>query len=539
MKWVLQRRTLRKQHIDQKYGAKIIKNVRHLAALVSEHALVVMMDDKASVPIGPPGVPVGATRRQRHVLAPIDNLPDSADHDIVVQHLTPSVSVLMKPPTDPMSKHWYAGSPMVTLKCAIFEHSNPFRHMTELSDRLDAEGHQESIIIGLTDGGGDRNTSHISVQLGYICFFLRHDLDFLCFARTPPYYSTLNPCERVMSTLNGALYGLALERDKLDLDENIVKNLVSKAAWREAAVRHPNKDIPVLAKRSAQKVKDELNQRFSRLTYKGEKVLIGEAATNDEVEKYKQELKIFFPNADVDIKNISKQEAMKNQLLKEFYDKHIRVTQYMIQIKKCEDLDCKYHGWIRVGKEVFDKILWCPTPHPLNDINYKTFQDTHGTEPSDDFRPGKKETKNDEDKKPEFKLQPHRARKIVVCNECSFPRILYTKLQLKKNEMNILNDHLEDVGFMCGSAPDIKDENFPKIYTTSKDYCRAKVSLQYYQLYYLPNFQMCCANCLETNLTNEQRKEKIPICTGCKFSMPARKSLPEKGKKKAKTAKKN
>ena len=59
-----------------------------------------------------------------------------------------------------------------------------------------------------TDGGGDHRTPFISVQKGYIVHFLKMDLDMLVAARTPPYFSVINPVERAMCVINLALNGL-------------------------------------------------------------------------------------------------------------------------------------------------------------------------------------------------------------------------------------------------------------------------------------------------------------------------------------------
>ena len=44
-------------------------------------------------------------------------------------------------------------------------------------------------------------------------------------ARNPPGYSVLNPCERIMSTLNIGLNGLALGRDRSNPNEEKKLNL--------------------------------------------------------------------------------------------------------------------------------------------------------------------------------------------------------------------------------------------------------------------------------------------------------------------------
>lgn len=81
-KWVLQKRTLRKFHVDHHYGAKYIKLWKELYTKFQNDSLAIMLDDKAAIPVGHPGAPVGVARRQRRVLASEDDL-NSCYHDNV------------------------------------------------------------------------------------------------------------------------------------------------------------------------------------------------------------------------------------------------------------------------------------------------------------------------------------------------------------------------------------------------------------------------------------------------------------------------
>lgn len=260
---VLQRRTLKKAHIDQHYGAKYIQNWRRMCVKYNKYSTCVMLDDKAAIPIGPVGTPVSATRRQRAVLQSGGSAIDCTDHDHVTQHLTPSVSIVMDAPSDPASFQWYGGQPEVTLKCAIFEPSNAFRHAAELSNRLKTGC--KPFIFGIADGGPDHNTLHIQTQLSLIALFIRLDVDYLCFLRTPPNFSTLNPVERCMCVINIALQGVALSRDTIGEKEKLIKNLGSKVTWREAAKKHPNIDFKDLAIKSTKTARDLIEARITRL----------------------------------------------------------------------------------------------------------------------------------------------------------------------------------------------------------------------------------------------------------------------------------
>lgn len=156
VKWGLQTRTLRKQHSDQHYASKQFLFMKQMAQKFRDYCSVCFMDDKASIPIGSPGAPLSATRRQRTILqAGVGQSGlNSLDHDNAVMHLTPSVSILLSPPETPGG--WYAGSPEIILKDAIFQPSSAFRHAAELKIRLTNENFAHPFLFLGTDGGPDR-----------------------------------------------------------------------------------------------------------------------------------------------------------------------------------------------------------------------------------------------------------------------------------------------------------------------------------------------------------------------------------------------
>lgn len=478
-----------------------------------EYSTVVMMDDKASIPVGPVGAPVGATRRQRHVYCKETDEINSTDHDIVAQHITPSVSILLEPPADPGSKKWYGGVPEVILKCAIFEPSNAFRHSAELFNRIKLEMEDVTpLLFGITDGGPDHNTMHVSTQLALIALFLALDLDFLCFARTPPNFSVINPVERFMCVANIALNGVALAREPVGEHERLVKNLCSKSAWREAVSKHPNIAIKSLAKEGISHAITMIEQRLSRLSYKGNEIKIGNPASDEDIENMKHELLLLFPGQKLDFDHLSKTGIMKQDTFKHFYTEHVRETQYCIQIKKCMDLKCTFHSWVRTPEATFSSLFWLPSPQLGLNGNYKTFEESYGTEPTDKDRPGNI-CHNSKVPKPTWQLQPTRARKIICCSECFFPRIVYSKIQLSKKDLIKLDAHFEENPFICGDHVSYQEVGIQEVFLHEKTYCYAQVSAQYYQLDFLPGYKLICAICLNEDIPpTEDRQPKCDKC---------------------------
>ena len=91
----------------------------------------------------------------------------------------------------------------------------------------------------VTNGGGDHNVSHASVQVALICLFFYLDLDMLVAMRTCPTQSWTNIAERVMSILNIALQHCATEREAMDAQfERILKAKNNMTNLREATSKN-------------------------------------------------------------------------------------------------------------------------------------------------------------------------------------------------------------------------------------------------------------------------------------------------------------
>ena len=102
---------------------------------------------------------------------------------------------------------FFSGQPSVVLKDRIFQKSSPLRHGAELTKEIE---NATSMLLLVTDGGGDHNVTHASVQANLIVTFVILDLDFLFAMRTCPTQSWTNLAERVMSILNIALQNTPL-----------------------------------------------------------------------------------------------------------------------------------------------------------------------------------------------------------------------------------------------------------------------------------------------------------------------------------------
>lgn len=458
------------------------------------------------------GAPVSATRRQRHVLmAGLDGRGLNAmDHDNIPQHIVPSVSIKLIPPKD-VSESWYKGKPLIILKDAIFEASNAFRHAAELIKHTDEDVDDRPMMFIGTDGGPDHNVTSIQVILSYLALFFELDLDFLCAVRTPPNFSVINPAERFMSVANIALMGVSLARNHLGQNEPKVRSLLSKKQWRDAQSKHPNIDYRQMALDGTKDARELLTKRFEALVYKGENVVVGDAATDQEIDRLKRKISDVWPEIDMD-KKLTKADVLKVNSVKDFFEKHVRCTTYAMQVKKCKDVNCKAHAPVRLDEATFDRIAWLPTPAVIGD-KFAEFHSVYGQEPTDADVPSKNAARQDQVNdlpKAPFPLAHTRARMIVFCTECNFPRLLYSKYALDRETLSKLENFFEEKLYVCGSSLD----SFPEVFQNPKLVCHDAVSLHYYQTGpSLPGYYDLCAECADQNTVTSD--SKVLLCKVC------------------------
>ena len=136
-----------------------------------------------------------------------------------------------------------------------------------------------------TDGGPDHNNTFLSVKLGLIALFLRHDLDMIEAVRTAPYHSWKNPCERVNCILNLGLQAVGLMRTWMEekFESAIVKlQLDQSSMW--------SSENHCRSKRSTQDSMEPpkalIHSIFSRLSLKDKPIMGYSAATEHEMEAF-------------------------------------------------------------------------------------------------------------------------------------------------------------------------------------------------------------------------------------------------------------
>lgn len=286
VKFAVQQRLLRVQHADLPYGKHQFYLLKEFACKWRDHVVLQSLDDKAIVPIGEPGQAVSTGVRAHHgglVSDPRQNL--ALDHDFHVAGIVPSVCFVVDVPENSKDS-FYNGTVHVTVKEKVFEPSSPLRHSTETisivrkyfsHNDVDME---KPILLRITDGGPDHRTTYRSVQLCCLLEFIALDLDFFACIRTAPSASYYNPAERCMSTLNIALQNVALQRGRMIPGlEMQTKSFTSLSKLRNAATK--NACLKKEYKEAMSVPIEILKERFSRLKWKGESVVVHDAAQED------------------------------------------------------------------------------------------------------------------------------------------------------------------------------------------------------------------------------------------------------------------
>jgi hypothetical protein len=221
VKYAVQRRLLRSQHEDAQYAGWMFHLSKEFAVKYRTHVEYICEDDKSIVPVGEPEKPVSALlRHHNRSLTTKDNTTIVAlDHDYHVCGLVPSVTFKVNIPEDPRDS-FYQGNVYIHVKDKIFEPSSAMRHAAETVLVLREQSEdlitlEAPILIKYSDGGPDHRTTFATVQVASVAMFVALDLDMLIALRTAPNQSYINPCERMMSTLNMGLQNTALQRDKM------------------------------------------------------------------------------------------------------------------------------------------------------------------------------------------------------------------------------------------------------------------------------------------------------------------------------------
>lgn len=428
IKFQVQRRQMRANHDDAKYVFHQQRYVREFAVRYRSHTNMISADDKAVIPVGEPEHAVSTSvRAHNSSLGPSDpNVNITAlDHDWKLAGIVPSVNLVVDIP-ESTKETFFAGKPLVTLKDRIFQKSGPMRHGKELSTQINnlVDDFWKPILLLITDGGGDHNITHASVQASLLALFIDLDLDFLCAMRTCPTQSWTNLAERVMSILNIALQHCALEREKLSGQlEDIVKKCNNMNKLREEAEENP--ELKKAFTTSMQSVISLVEGRFESMKLKENNIQCAKSCDDAAIDSFFQCLSKIDENIDKEkltVADLAKLESYTN-----FVSEHCKATTYTYQIRKCMNVSCNYCSLhpIRLPAEVFGDISFIPAP--LLDFtkeHYMKFCEAYGKTVTEKDRPSLKFSLElvEEDNLHRDVLTAQKVRATIKCSSCAKPR---------------------------------------------------------------------------------------------------------------------
>ena len=338
IRFKVQQRLLRSQHMDSHYVAHQFKMMREMAVKYRDHSIFLSSDDKAIVPIGEPDQAISAVARRHHgALVPaVGPALKALDHDFHVCGAVPSVCWKLKIPENPADS-FYDGEVFITTKDKIFQASSASRHAAEtvhiLQTHFSSDGVNldQPILFQYSDGGPYHRTTYISVQLAAIALFMVLDLDMYIAGRTAPSQSYANPAERIMSSLNLALQNVSLQRPAMEVGyEKAMKSLSTIQKVRTKAERLP--DFKEALSGSVSKVLDLLEERFSRLRWKGEQFTINQPSSDEDIRELSEILHVISDDLNT---STSRKDAEKMERYRDFLSRHCRSRTYTFQVSTC------------------------------------------------------------------------------------------------------------------------------------------------------------------------------------------------------------
>jgi hypothetical protein len=343
IKFAVQQRLARAYHPDAKFAAHQLKLLKEFAVKWRNDTNILFLDDKAVIPLGEPGRPVGTGVRAHSKSLTTANTQTllALDHDFHIHGVIPSVCLVGQIP-ESSSDSFYHGQAFVTVKNKVFQPSNAARHGTEVRDIMrhlystDGVISDKPILLCYTDGGPDHRTTYASVQFASLALFILLDLDMFVTCRTAPSQSYANLAERVNALLNLALQNVALARESMGEEyEDKIKHISSMKDMRKRADRFPQLKDKLLE--SVKPVMKLLDDRFGRLKLKEEPVTPHPAASQEAIVDFMESLKVI--DQDLQLQNLTQKTISSSPQVASFFEKYCRQRQYIFQIKKCRPVD--------------------------------------------------------------------------------------------------------------------------------------------------------------------------------------------------------
>ncbi|EXX55701.1 hypothetical protein RirG_223030 [Rhizophagus irregularis DAOM 197198w] len=488
---LMQSQLLQKNSDDAHYCAALFRYLREFCIQYHQWTCLISADDKHKIPIGE-DVAVSTGVRNRRSMVAQDNILAAADHDFTKLSLTPSVTFFISIPND-ISGSFYDGQVFVSYKDTIFEPSSAIRHLAEFLNALNIQFEHQifpPILCLYTDGGPDHRF------------------------RTAPNHSWTNPAERVMSTLNLGLQGVALKRDQMSSESETLFDMVNTLDdIRKKAQKYS--DLEFELKESIAGVQNLLKSRTERLLFKSKKLKCHTPATEEEI----AELFEFIFNIDstLKIKETTQAQIHSHPALVEFIKTHCR-------IKKCNNPACLYCKPIRLPLNEFHNLsfLLDPIPSQDNTDHYATFQNVYGTETTEEYRPTYMQSQVNAEPIPKSILVVAKIRGYINCKDCGKRCCVYSDKSLTCKEQEDYQQAMDLYSYSCG-APIFPDDHYLKevVFVRTRISCDSPIEILYYSSRRSGNYIICyyCGEREDLVTSSQSLKERFkqiyPLCEGC------------------------
>ncbi|KAJ6639294.1 hypothetical protein Bhyg_12037 [Pseudolycoriella hygida] len=305
---------MHKQHADSKFAKTTIDHLNELASVLGpDDVIYLCQDDKAKVPIGLP-----AASKQGPLLMHMQYRVKLPDHNFVVaggHKLTPLVYAFcgVKPDGggDP-SAIAFSGPTFIAIRSAKHTSSTALSHARNIQkiysttdfDKLTKTKSltYKPVLINIVDGGPDENPRYEKVAKMNVHHFLKYDLDALFVACNAPGRSAFNRVERRMATLSKSIVGIILPYDHYG-----------------AHLDNQGRTFDV------EKEKKKFSYAVEALAEVWSETVIDGHITYAEY-------------VDPDNSNLNESSILAKDA--GWYDRHVFLSHYMLQILKCADENC-------------------------------------------------------------------------------------------------------------------------------------------------------------------------------------------------------
>lgn len=305
-----------KSHVDSHFCLSTIRSVESLASLLGPHQVFyVSQDDKARIALG-----ITAAKAQKSMIMHMQYRVTLPDHDWVKAErhkLIPSVYAgigINEKGLGNLEAITSSGPTAIRIRSGKHSTSNASSHAADIEHVLNDSsftplcrtptGSIKPIMIISSDGGADENPRYPKVIFHAVNHFKKYDLDALFIMTNAPGRSAYNKVERRMAPLSYQLSGLILQHDfygsHLDNQGKTIDLELEKENFKHAG--------------------NTLCEIWNDMV----------------IDKYPVHATYVDPDEQETLA-MTEKDTLIDQ---DWFYKHVRTSQYFLQIVKCDKLEC-------------------------------------------------------------------------------------------------------------------------------------------------------------------------------------------------------